>query len=140
MINIEILDSSFSSAIGHYPFEFDIVYIGRSKKADLIFNDKELPLRYLTIKFVHNQLIIENESDSPFYFVNGKKLSGARKLKIGDIIQFGKHKLKILDASLNPPRSKNDDLHLYYDSFNKESPELKFLLEFLEEEIVKLEP
>lgn len=140
MINIEILDSSSPSSIGNYPFEFDVVYIGKSKKADIIFNDSEIPNKFLTIRFFQHQLIIENEKDSPFYFVNGKKMSGARKLKIGDIIQFGKHKLKIIDALLNPPKSKNDDLHLYYDSFNKESADLKFLLDFLEEEIIKLEP
>lgn len=140
MITIEIIDSSYPTAIGNYPFQFDGVYIGKSKKADIILNDQEIPSKFLTIKFVQQQLLIENEKDSPFYFVNGKKMSGVRKLKIGDIVQFGKHKLKIIDALMNPHKSKNDDLHLYYESFNKEAADLKFLLDFLEEEIIKFEP
>ncbi len=96
MIEIEILSSSDPFSKGTYKFEFDSVYIGRSKKSDIIFLDKELPLNYITIEIYQGQLVIKNYPKSPFYFINGKKISGGFKLKIGDQINFGKHVLKII--------------------------------------------
>lgn len=138
MIKLEFLDSNDSDLIGEYDFLFDEVFIGRSKKADIIIHDRELPSKYLTIKFVQKKLTVSNEADSPFYFVNGKKLSGLRRLSIGDIIQFGPHKLTVLQAQMTAGNNE-DDLGKYFKEFNSNHLDAKFVLDFLEEEIIRLE-
>jgi len=95
MIEVEINQSTEPLSIGSYKFNFDAIYIGRSKKADLIFSDREVPLLFLTIEIVQNQLVIKNHSKTPFYFVNGKKISGGYKLKPGDKINFGKNQVTV---------------------------------------------
>lgn len=140
MIKIEIVSSNDRDLIGVYNYQFNDIYIGRSKKADLIFHDAEMPLKFLTLKFIKNTFIIQNEPSAPFYFVNGKKMSGARKLKVNDVIQFGTHKLIIHDFSeeLNEDNPSND-LSVLYERYNNEVPDEKFILEFLEEKILELE-
>lgn len=95
MIEVEINNCPDPLATGNYKFNFDAIYIGRSKKADLIFSDREVPLLFLTIEIIQNQLVIKNHSKSPFYFVNGKKISGGYKLKCGDKINFGKNQITV---------------------------------------------
>src|SRR6218665_2323540 len=100
MIHIEILSSSDPLAIGLYEFEFDHLLIGRSKKNDLIFLDKELPLNYMLLQVAVDKsvpyLFVKSLTRSPFFFVNGKKISGILKIRNNDIIAFGENKIKIL--------------------------------------------
>jgi pSer/pThr/pTyr-binding forkhead associated (FHA) protein len=138
MITLEVLNSLDEDILGEYAYEFDCIYIGRSKKADLIFNDENLPLKFLTIKFVQSSLVVQSEPNTPFYFVNGKKLSGVRKLKINDLIQFGPNKIQIKNFN-NDNISDENDLTTAYTNLNMNAPELKFVLDFLEEQIIELE-
>lgn len=136
MIKIEITQSSDSLAIGLYDYLYDQIFIGRSKKCDLIFLEKEFPLRYLTITANENALIIQSEAGAPPYFINGKKTSGAFKLKKNDLVVFGNHHLKILDfKKTNFPI----DLSPFYEKTPNASPEVKDALLFLEEKLIELE-
>jgi pSer/pThr/pTyr-binding forkhead associated (FHA) protein len=139
MITIEITASNEPLAIGIYEYQFDTIFIGRSKKADLIFDDSDLPLKFLTLRFVGEHFVIQNEPMTPFYFVNKKKMSGSRKLNIGDKIQFGTHVISILNFKKNASESGNEELSEFYEKINKQAPELKFLLSYLEEEIIYFE-
>jgi pSer/pThr/pTyr-binding forkhead associated (FHA) protein len=139
MIKLNIIKSDIDEAIGEYDYQFDEVFIGRSKKCDIILPDKEIPLKYLSLTFKKSNLVIINAENSPFYFVNGKKMSGLRKLKVGDRINFGPHEILIVDFFLSEKEDQIDDLTPYLDEMNKTRPELKFLLDFLESEILKLE-
>ncbi len=139
MIKLKIIKSDIDEAIGDYDYHLDAIYIGRSKKCDIIIPDKELPLKYLSLSFKKNNLVIVNAQNSPYYFVNGKKMSGLRKLKQGDQINFGPHAIVIVDFSLSNKEEQIDDLTPYIEELNHKKPELKFLLDFLESEIIKLE-
>lgn len=139
MIKIEILEASDPYLIGIYEYKFNSLFIGRSLKSDIIILDSEMPLKFLEIKFVSNKLVIQNFPDTPFYFVNDKKMSGIRKLAINDVICFGKNKFRILEAFQNEESSNQKDLSFYYENFQKNTPEMKFILDFLEEEIINLE-
>lgn len=139
MITIEVLQSNIPESIGLYEYQFESIYVGRSKKADLIFNDSALPSKFLTIKIKKNNLVVFNEPDTPFYFVNSKKMSGQRKLQIGDLIQFGEHVIKIISFNANEVKREDENLHELYANFQKEVPEQQFLLRFFEEEIINLE-
>ncbi len=136
MIYLEVLKSSDPLAVGLYEYEFDQVSIGRSKKNDLIFLDVELPLHYLAIKMIQGQLVVQSLTPSPYFFVNGKKVSGTLKLKPNDVIDFGDNQIRIIKSSLS---NITPDFSSLYEEFNKKSPELKFALEFIEEVLLELE-
>ena len=134
MIHLEILTSSDSLAIGLYDFEYDHVHIGRSKKNDLIFVEKELPASYMKIEIVEDykgcHLVARSLTRSPYFFINGKKISGVIKIRINDIIAFGDNKIKILNFKKT---HEVDDLAQAFDSFAKNAKELRFALDFIEE-------
>ena len=136
MIYLEVTKCSDPLALGIYEYEFDKISIGRSKKNDLIFLDSELPLHYLDIKIVQGQLVVQSLVRSPFFFVNGKKISGTLKLKPNDLIAFGSNQIRIINSSLT---NLSADFSSAYEVFNKNSPELKFALEFIEEVLLDLE-
>jgi hypothetical protein len=140
MIHIEILSSSDPLAIGPYEFEYDYVLIGRSKKNDLIFLDKELPLSYLNLQVSNDGndefLVIKSKSRLPFFYINGKKVSGTLKVRIGDLIAFGENQLKIIDFKKTKPET---DLTEAFVNFSKKAPELRFALDFIEEVLLELE-
>ena len=130
------MKSSDPTANGFYEFEFDRITIGRSKKNDLIFLDKDLPLHFLSLLFVQDQLLIKSTTRTPPYFVNGKKLSGTVKVKANDIIAFGENQIRIIKSQQTTPSL---DITKAYDEFITKSPELKFALEFIEETLISLE-
>ncbi|MBC7712844.1 MAG: hypothetical protein H7177_05870 [Rhizobacter sp.] len=140
MIHIEILSSSDPLAIGLYEFEYDHLLIGRSKKNDLIFLDRELPLNYMTLEVGADHkapyLVVRSLTRAPFFFINGKKISGVLKVRIGDVIAFGENKIKII--SFQKTREESD-LSEAFSAFAKNAPELKFALEFIEEVLVESE-
>lgn len=136
MIYLEVTSSRDPDAIGFYEYEFDQVTMGRSKKSDLIFLDKELPLHYLVIKFLGGQLVVQSRVKEPYFFVNGKKISGTLKLKPNDTIAFGSNQIRVVNAM---PTNMSEDFSSAYEKFNKESPEMKFALDFIEEILLDLE-
>lgn len=136
MIYIEVEKSSDRWALGFYEFEFNQITIGRSKRNDLIFNDSELPLNFLSIKFLQDVLVVQSSTRIPFFFVNGKKVSGTLKIKENDVIAFGENQLRIKKAQFT---SEAIDFSLAYEEFNKKAPELKIALETIEEILIDLE-
>jgi hypothetical protein len=136
MIYLEVTKSSDPLVLGLYEFEFDQISIGRSKRNDLIFLDLELPLKYLQLKIIQEQLVVQSLNRTSFFFINGKKISGTLKVKNNDIIAFGDNQIRIVKSAVsNPPV----DFSSSYEHFNKSVPELKFALEFIEEVLVDLE-
>lgn len=136
MIYLEIKKASDPLLLGLYEFEFNQITLGRSKKNDLIFLERELPLKYLTLKIIQTQLVVQSITRSPFFFINGKKVSGALKLNVDDIIAFGHNEIRIVKyASTN----KSVDLAVEFAKFEKNSPELKFALNFIEDVLIDLE-
>ena len=136
MIYLEVIKSNDPLALGIYEFEFDQVSLGRSKKNDLIFLDPELPLQFLVLKIIQDQLVIQSLNRNPYFFINGKKISGMLKIKINDVISFGENQIKVVDSK---PTALQVDISDAYEAFNKNAPELKFALEFIEEVLIDLE-
>lgn len=134
MIHLEILTSSDSLAIGLYEFEYDHVHIGRSKKNDLIFLEKELPYRFINLEIIQDfegiHLVARSLTRTPFFFINGKKISGVIKVRINDVIAFGENKIKILNFKRT---QETEDLSQYFSDFAKNAKELRFALDFIEE-------
>lgn len=137
MIYIEVTKSSDPTAIGLYDFCFDTIYIGRSKKSDLIILDQNCPLHYLELKIINNQLIIKNFKNQNHFFINGKKVSGTLKLKTRDIISFGKESFTIKDFSST--QNIQVDITELYSQFKAKHPELEFSLKTIEKIIIELE-
>lgn len=140
MIHLEILSSSDPLAVGLYEFEFDHIHVGRSKKNDLIFLDRELPANYLTLQIIMEKngpaLVVRSLVRSPFFFVNGKKISGALKIRANDVIAFGENKFKILAFAKT---EKETDLGAAFQGFEANASDLRFSLDFIEEVLIELE-
>ena len=136
MIKLEIIDSIDPLSIGMYNYLYDQVFIGRSKKCDLIFIEKSLPLKFITLSALENSLVAQSEPDSPAYFINGKKSTGAFKLKINDVLTIGAHQIKILDYKKT---HEVIDLTPFYEKISSSSPEIKEALAFIEEKLISLE-
>jgi hypothetical protein len=140
MIHFEILTSSDPHAIGLYEFEFDDIYIGRSKKNDLIFLDKELPLNFMTLQIVEDSigvhLVARSLTRTPFFFINKKKVSGTLKIHANDIVAFGDNTIRIIKFKKT---KAEEDLSLAFDEFAKNASELRFALDFIEEVLIDLE-
>jgi hypothetical protein len=140
MIYLEILSSSDPLAIGLYEFEYDHVHIGRSKKNDLIFVEKTLPANFMNLHIIQDSqgthLIARSLTRSPFFFINGKKVSGVLKIRPNDIIAFGDNQIKIVKFHKN---REEDDLSQAFTNFAKSSGELRFALDFIEEVLLDFE-
>jgi hypothetical protein len=136
MIKLEITKSPELLAIGVYHYLFDEIFIGRSKKCDLIFLEHKFPLRYLTITANEKFLVIQCDSQAPFYFVNGKKTQGAFKLRINDIVVFGDHHIKILDFKKT---TYAQDLTSFYEKVPTSSPKTRAALTLLENKLMQVE-
>ena len=140
MLHLEILSSSDPLAVGLYEFEFNRLHIGRSKKNDLIFVDRELPLQYMVIEIIQEKtgpgLVVRSLTRIPFFFVNGKKISGTLKIRPNDVIAFGENKIKILSFS---PTPDDTDLSEAFRGFESQAKELRFALDFIEEVLIELE-
>lgn len=134
MIHLEILSSSDSLAIGLYEFEYDHVHIGRSKKNDLIFLEKELPPSFMNLEIIEDSkgahLVARSLTSSPFFFINGKKISGVIKIRHNDIIAFGENQIKILNFKKT---HEAEDLTQAFNDFAVNAPEVRFALDFIEE-------
>jgi pSer/pThr/pTyr-binding forkhead associated (FHA) protein len=136
MIYLEITKSSDPLLLGLYEFEFDQISIGRSKRNDLVFLDKELPIVFMHLKIIQEHLVVKSLKRSPFFFINGKKISGTLKLKLNDLIAFGDNEIRILKYGMtNQPNDFSSD----FEEFNQKTPELKFVLDFIEEVLIDLE-
>ena len=136
MIYLEVEKSNDPLALGIYEFEFDQISIGRSIKNDLIFLDEELPRNFLLIKFVQGYLIVKNLTRLPFFFVNGKKVSGTLKINVNDTISFGQNQIRVIKFKLS---NQPIDFPVFYEKFHQEVPELKFSLDFIEQVLIDLE-
>lgn len=140
MIHLEILASSDPLAVGLYEFEYDHVHIGRSKKNDLIFLEKILPLHFMNLHIVQDShgthLVARSLTRSPFFFINGKKISGLLKIRPNDIIAFGDNQIKIINFHKN---REEDDLSKAFSDFAKNAGELRFALDFIEEVLLDYE-
>lgn len=140
MITIEVIKSSNHSALGVYEYAYDLLHVGRSLKNDLIFSDKQLPLKYLVLKIIEENgqpgMIVKSQGAGPYFFVNGKKVSGTLKIRQGDQITFGENRLQIVKFERT---HHEQDLSEIYQRLEKSAPELKFALEFIEEVLIDLE-
>jgi hypothetical protein len=136
MIYLEITKSPDPLLLGLYEFEFDQISIGRSKRNDLVFLDKELPSVFMHLKIIQEHLVVKSLKRGPFFFINGKKISGTLKLKLNDLIAFGDNEIRILKYGMtNQPNDFSSD----FEEFNQKAPELKFALDFIEEVLIELE-
>lgn len=136
MIHLNVLTSIDPNAPGLYEFEYDVLSIGRSIKNDLILNEENVAKCALYLSIENNTLFIQTLSNSIFCLVNGKKISGKKRLDIGDKVEIGKSKIEIIQF-----KKTNDDLNfgMLYENFLKKFPDHKYILEALDVEIEELE-
>jgi hypothetical protein len=133
MIKLEFISSPDQTIIGEYDYLFDEVYIGRSKKCDLIFLESEFPLIFLTLIVNESFLVVQSAPNSPSFFVNSKKISGICKLKLNDEIRFGNHIFRIINFKKSNSKT---DLTAFYENIPNTPAKVQDILSTLEEMIL----
>lgn len=136
MIHLTILTSTDLNAPGLYEFEYDVLSIGRNQKNDLILIDNDVVKTAVFLIIENNSLFVQTITSDIFCYVNGKKLSGKKRLVIGDQLKLGNSTLEIKAFKKTSTELNFAEL---YESFMKKFPQQKYILECLDREIEDLE-
>lgn len=81
-------------------------------------------------------LVARSFARSPFFFINGKKISGTLIIHPNDIVAFGDNQIKIKSFKQT---KVEEDLGVAFEKFAKNSNDLRFALEFIEEVLIDIE-
>lgn len=109
MIQFEITESPDQDVVGDYHLFKNEIYLG-TLLTDIIIKDPEIRKSHAFIEVVENVLLFHPQKDVPFYLLNGKRALTIRKLKVGDMVQVGKTKIKIIGFNLSANTSRKEIL------------------------------
>lgn len=134
MIAIEVINSSNPYIMGQHLNYGNLFLLGKSKRNNLI----EKGVQNLRLSIQNDKLYIENVTEEIFYLVNGKKISGKKRITKGDTVSQDVLSFKILDFKYShiDPITDTENLHKIK---VKESPEIAEILELIEQEFIHLE-
>lgn len=135
MISIKILNSPDENKITSFHFEFDSITIGSRKKCDIYIKDQLIKKLILQLDVKDKSVVIKNNDSDLFYFVNGKKISGSKLIKIGDHIKLGETQFTIEECKETWPQEQDDLTNFLQELYTKE-PNYKRLYDILEKEII----
>lgn len=135
MISIKILHSPDENKISTFTFEFDSISIGSRKKCDIYIKDQIIGKLILHFEVKGQSAIVRNNDSDLFYYINGKKISGSKLIKIGDHIKIGKTQLILESCTETWLQEKEDITNFLKEVYTKE-PQYKRLYDILEKEII----
>ena len=95
MIIIEVLKCTNLESTGEYSFYKNLVYIGSSHKADLLFNDSNLFPTHLFLEVIDNKLLIHPNKDLDFFLIDGKRTTSIKYVKVGQQVSFSDYIVQI---------------------------------------------
>lgn len=127
MIRLECTQSPDSNSLGTYEFQQNMIYLGR-KDTDIITQDLSWPLQTMVFEVVEDQFYIHPQKELPFFLVNGKRSTGVKKIKPGELITIGHTVFKLIKFSLtNYPVKKQILDEKLQDIVNTDSPKLEVI-------------
>ncbi len=110
MIRFEIIESPDKEILNTFEYFHNLIYIGNAS-GNLTVHDPDIKRTHLMIEVVGDDVIIHPQKDVEFYLINGKRATTPRKIKINDLITFGRTVLKLLAFAETPPFSKKNILN-----------------------------
>jgi len=137
MISIEITNSPDKDMNGIHSFYFDEIVIGSKLSCSLVINDNSLEKKHITLKVNESQVFCAPISKSTYYLSNGKKISGRKLHKAGDIITIGSTDIKII--SFEDSTKESSSLNENYNNAISSFPSSEKLFDELEKEFILIE-
>jgi pSer/pThr/pTyr-binding forkhead associated (FHA) protein len=110
MIKFQITESPDQEVVSTFEYFHNLIYIGRTL-GNLTIHDPQLLRSHLLIEVVGTDVIVHPQKEVEHYLLNGKRATTPRKIKVGDVITFGKTALKVLAFEETPPSSKKNILN-----------------------------
>ena len=98
MIEIAITSSPDEEVIGTHRYFFENIYLGPYPSCHLVIGDPHLEGLILIFENTEKGVAV-SERGGNFYLSNGKKISGKRIHKKGDVITLGHTVFKIMEYS-----------------------------------------
>ena len=95
MIKINIIESLDYDSLGEFEFKLNQFTIGDKNSSHLVLFDPWIIKYSLRFHIKKNKLFITSSEQGSFY-VNSVKFKGSKKVNEGDILKFGKTKIKII--------------------------------------------
>ncbi|MAW07105.1 MAG: hypothetical protein CME61_02365 [Halobacteriovoraceae bacterium] len=140
MITFEITQSDDIESIGEFTFNIDRLKIGDLLNSNFVLYEKWFRSSCITLFISKDRLFLKAHPEKIF-MVNDIKYSGSKLLKINDVVEIGKTKIKIKSFSptFDPEFKLNNVLAEKKLKFSKENPDSYNLINEIENEIVKLE-
>ena len=140
MITFEITQSDDIESIGEFTFNIDRLKIGDLLNSNFVLYEKWFRSSSIILFISKDKLFLKANPDKTF-LVNDIKYSGSKLLKINDVVEIGKTKVKIkkFSPTFDPEFKLNNVLAEKKLKFSKEDPDSYNLINEIENEIVKLE-
>ena len=135
MIKIEILESENTDKNGEYLFYKNIIYIGKNHEAEIYLPEANIISNHIFIEAVENKLIVQLHKGVDYILVNNKRTIKYKHLRIGDIIQVGSTKMKVLDFNFEQKILVKEVLNQKIQSIKTEDKSLKKLVKLVRGEL-----
>ena len=133
MIWIDITDSIDLVSLGEHYFPYENVTIGNKYKNSLVIKDYEMDNTSIRLKLTNKDLYLIADN---FLKLNGKKIKGRIKLKVGDKINLGQTTMHIskFDCTLI---SSSEEYYSKLEELSKDDPTSYAVIEFFESEYAR---
>ena len=137
MITLNITSSPDSEILGEYLTFSNEIIVGRSTQCTLPIVDNLISDVHALIRLSKTVLIVKCTDENDYYFINGKKYLGEKKIDINDVLKIGNTEINITSFNFDP-KSSPGDFKEYYKKTITKYPETTIVLEALEVEIQDL--
>ena len=136
MIKLSIVKSPDREVLGHYETQKINITIGSSCRNDLVISDSEIISSHLRLKLTSQGLLVKNINRVPYFFSNGKKVSGEKLHVKGDSFLLGQTKVEILELSYQKEFDVRAELQQRVGAITKKQPLVANLLQLIRDEIL----
>jgi len=136
MINFEVTHSNDPDFIGVHEYFMNKISLGRSKKNNIVIQN----IQKLHLEIEVNEtgeLFCKSLAPDAYFILNGKKISGKKRLLPNDSITLGDLIFKIPSSSYTDDFNNRDVATLYKRAIGRD-PRMKPIFKALEKEILSL--
>ncbi len=139
MIQLKFLVSPDEDAIAECIWHVNSLWLGRSKKAQIMLEDPECSLMHVHLTVDAKGAFCDLGPKAPQFHLNGKKIVGRKFLKAGDKIKIGGTELQLVKYEYRPVPDIRSEMEKHYLELIKVSPGHQAFLDRIEREILALE-
>ncbi len=137
MLCFQIIKSNDESMPNQLLSHFDKFIIGSSKRADIIIKDHSVSPLHISLEVKKDSIVCRSFLKGTVFLINKKKYSGAKVIKVNDIISLGETQIQILNFQ-KITQKKEVSLEVSYKQSTQKLKGLKKILFCLEQELLTI--